>query len=95
MRGAQHLGSAITPGAEAPVKLLTERGYKAQVPDGQDEVRHPLARFDGSLEVDESHCDVDGWTGSVNHNWGPATPPRTRTVRCAGSTGRRNPDWRS
>ena len=26
----------ITPGSEEPVKLLTERAYKARIPDGQD-----------------------------------------------------------
>ena len=43
----------ITPGDEAPVKLLTDRGYKAKFPTAKTMVRHPLARFDGSLELDD------------------------------------------
>jgi hypothetical protein len=65
----------ITPGDEAPVKLLTERGYKAKIPTAKTMVRHPLARFDGSLELDDVRVHVDGWTGSVNHNWGRRHTP--------------------
>ena len=38
-------------------------------------VRHPLARFDGSVELDDVRLQVDGWTGSVNHNWGRRHTP--------------------
>ncbi len=65
----------ITPGDEAPVKLLTDRGYKAKFPTAKTMVRHPLARFDGSVELDDIRLRVDGWTGSVNHNWGRRHTP--------------------
>jgi hypothetical protein len=65
----------ITPGDEAPVKLLTERGYKAKFPTAKTMVRHPLARFDGVVELDDLRVEVDGWTGSVNHNWGRRHTP--------------------
>ncbi len=65
----------ITPGDERAVKLLTERGYRAKFPTAKTMVRHPLARFDGSLELDEVRVHVDGWTGSVNHNWGRRHTP--------------------
>jgi hypothetical protein len=65
----------ITPGAERPVKLLTDRGYKARFPTAKTMVRHPLARFDGRLELDDVGVRVDGWTGSVNHNWGRRHTP--------------------
>jgi hypothetical protein len=65
----------IVPGDEAPVKLLTDRGYKAKFPTAKTMVRHPLARFDGSLELDDVALRVDGWTGSVNHNWGRRHTP--------------------
>ncbi len=65
----------ITPGDERPVKLLTERGYKAKFPTAKTMVRHPLARFDGSLELDDARLDVGAWTGSVNHNWGRRHTP--------------------
>jgi hypothetical protein len=65
----------ITPGDEAPVKLLTDRGYKAKFPTAKTMVRHPLARFDGSVELDDVSLQLDGWTGSVNHNWGRRHTP--------------------
>ena len=65
----------ITPGDEAPVKLLTDRGYKAKFPTAKTMVRHPLARFDGSVELDDVGLQVAGWTGSVNHNWGRRHTP--------------------
>jgi hypothetical protein len=65
----------ITPGSEKPVKLLTERGYNARFPTAKTMVRHPLAQFDGQLELDDVRIVVDGWTGSVNHNWGTRHTP--------------------
>ncbi len=65
----------ITPGPEEPVKLLTERGYNARFPTAKTMVRHPLAQFDGQLELDDVRVTVDGWTGSVNHNWGTRHTP--------------------
>lgn len=65
----------ITPGDEEPVKLLTERAYRARFPTAKTMVRHPLARFDGRLEIDDVCVVVDGWTGSVNHNWGRRHTP--------------------
>ena len=65
----------ITPGDEAPVNLLNKRGYKAKFPTAKTMVRHPLARFDGSVELDDVAVQVDGWTGSVNHNWGRRHTP--------------------
>jgi hypothetical protein len=65
----------ITPGTEEPVKLLAERAYKARFPAAKTTVRHPLAQFDGQLELDDIRIGVDGWTGSVNHNWGTRHTP--------------------
>ena len=65
----------ITPGSEDAVKLLTDRGYKARFPTAKTMVRHPLARFDGQLELDDLRVVVDGWTGSVNHNYGQRHTP--------------------
>jgi hypothetical protein len=65
----------ITPGDESPVKLLTDRGYKVKFPTAKTMVRHPLAGFDGTVELDDVRFVVDGWTGSVNHNWGRRHTP--------------------
>jgi hypothetical protein len=65
----------ISPGCHDAVKLLTERGYKARFPTAKTTVRHPLACFDGVLELDDLRFVVDGWTGSVNHNWGTRHTP--------------------
>jgi hypothetical protein len=34
-----------------------------------------LARFDGRVQIDDVAVDLDGWTGSVNHNWGRRHTP--------------------
>jgi len=65
----------IDPGTAATVKLLTERAYTARIPSAKSTVRHPLARFDGLVELDGARTEVDGWTGSVNHNWGTRHTP--------------------
>jgi hypothetical protein len=65
----------ITPGSEGMVKLLTERAYKARIPTAKTTVRHPLAQFDGQLELDDARLVLDGWTGSVNQNWGTRHTP--------------------
>lgn len=65
---------AITPGQEPAVKLLSERSYRAKFPAAKTQVRHPLARFDGTVTLGEP-LRLDGWTGSVNHNWGSRHTP--------------------
>lgn len=58
-----------------PVKLLTDRQYAARFPSAKTSVRSPLARFDGYVVVDDLRFELDGWTGSVNHNWGRRHTP--------------------
>jgi hypothetical protein len=65
----------ITPGSEDEVKLLTDRAYKARIPTAKTTVRHPLAQFHGRVELDDARFVLDGWTGSVNHNWGTRHTP--------------------
>jgi hypothetical protein len=65
----------ITPGGQEAVRLLTDRGYEARFPTAKTTVRHPLARFDGTVELGDAHLALDGWTGSVNHNWGSRHTP--------------------
>jgi hypothetical protein len=66
---------AIAPGAEPAVKLLTDRSYRAKFPTAKTQVRHPLARFDGTVTLGDATVTLDGWTGSVNHNWGSKHTP--------------------
>jgi hypothetical protein len=65
----------ITPGGQDSVRLLTDRAYQSRFPTAKTQVRHPLARFDGRLELAGLTLDLDGWTGSVNHNWGTRHTP--------------------
>jgi hypothetical protein len=68
-------GMRIECGDDPPVKLLTDRGYRAKFPTAKTMVRHPLARFDGHLTLEDARLEVDGWIGSVNHNWGKRHTP--------------------
>jgi hypothetical protein len=65
----------ISPGPGGQVKLLTDRAYAARIPTAKTTVRHPLAQFDGQVELDDTRLALDGWTGSVNHNWGTRHTP--------------------
>lgn len=65
----------ITPDGQDPVQVLTDRAYLSRFPTAKTRVRHPRARFDGRLELADLAVDVDGWTGSVNHNWGTRHTP--------------------
>jgi hypothetical protein len=64
----------ISGGGE-PVKLLSDRQYSTRFPSAKTQVRSPLARFDGHVVLDDARLDLDGWTGSVNHNWGRRHTP--------------------
>ncbi len=66
---------SITPSGADPVRVLTDKAYDRKFPTAKTTVRHPMARFDGRLEVAGRGVDVDGWVGSVNHNWGTRHTP--------------------
>ncbi|UXA20919.1 hypothetical protein KXD98_19385 [Mycobacterium sp. SMC-4] len=65
----------ITASGQQPVRVLTDRAYRARFPTAKTTVRDPLARFDGHLDVTGRRIDVKGWKGSVNHNWGTQHTP--------------------
>ena len=58
-----------SPGVE-PVLLLPENLYATALPKAKALVANPLAIFRGELRVNDEIIQVDGWTGSENHNWG-------------------------
>ncbi|MCG7597092.1 hypothetical protein [Mycobacterium sp. PSTR-4-N] len=60
----------VRPGGEPAVRVLSDRAYQARFPPAKTLVRHPRAQVDGRLEIDGLTVEVDGWVGSVNHNWG-------------------------
>jgi hypothetical protein len=57
-------------GDEAPVLLLPEKLYAGGFPKAKSLVPRPMATFTGTYRVGDREIDVDGWTGSQNHNWG-------------------------
>jgi hypothetical protein len=65
----------ITPGEAMPVHLLSPRLQAGWFPPAKTSVRSPLARFDGTFVLDGWRLDLDGWSGSVNHNWGSRHTP--------------------
>ncbi|MFX4293282.1 hypothetical protein [Streptomyces bohaiensis] len=57
-------------GSEPPLLLLPPRMYTGGFPKAKSLVGLPLATYSGTLTVDGETVDIDGWTGSQNHNWG-------------------------
>ncbi|MER5973157.1 hypothetical protein ABT112_26085 [Streptomyces sp. NPDC002055] len=57
-------------GDEPPLLLLPPTMYSGGFPKAKSLVGVPLAVYDGTLTVDGRTVDIDGWTGSQNHNWG-------------------------
>ncbi|MEV6509155.1 hypothetical protein AB0M61_23940 [Streptomyces sp. NPDC051642] len=57
-------------GDQPPLFLLPPRMYTGGFPKAKSLVGTPLARYSGSLDVNGEEIDIDGWTGSQNHNWG-------------------------
>ncbi len=57
-------------GGGPPLLLLPRALYERGFPKAKALVGTPGARFDGRLVVDGHVIEVDGWTGSQNHNWG-------------------------
>jgi hypothetical protein len=70
-RGAHHIRWDLRyRGGGAPVVFMPERSYEARWPAAKALCTRPQVLFDGVLEVDGGSIDVEGWTGSENHNWG-------------------------
>ena len=57
-------------GNQPPLLLLPPSFYGRGLPKAKALVGTPNAAFHGVLSVDGETVDVDGWTGSQNHNWG-------------------------
>lgn len=69
--GAHRIAWDLTFHGEArPLLLLPPALYGARLPRAKSLVALPLARFDGTLDVDGARIDLADWVGSQNHNWG-------------------------
>jgi hypothetical protein len=69
--GRSHLKWSMSFGStESPLLLLPRRLYERSFPKAKAVVSMPNARFDGAFGVGGAQCDIDGWRGSQNHNWG-------------------------
>lgn len=82
---ARTIGWSLRYTADAPpLLLLPERLYEGPFPKAKALVAAPMARFDGWLDVDGTRIEVDGWTGSQNHNWGSEHTARYAWGQVAG-----------
>lgn len=57
-------------GEQPPLLLLPDRLYDLPIPKAKALVGQPMARFSGSITIDDETIDVSDWVGSQNHNWG-------------------------
>jgi hypothetical protein len=72
---------------QSPLLLLPEALYEGGFPKAKSLVSRPLARFDGTLQVDGDSVLVQGWVGSQNHNWGRQHTDRYAWGQVAGFDG--------
>ncbi len=80
--GTDSLSGAVQKGANAiswdlsfegeanPLLLLPLKLYHTKLPAAKSLVGLPLARYNGSIEVNGEKIGVTDWVGSQNHNWG-------------------------
>ena len=86
----------VDPGGELPVKLLTERGYRAPFPTAKTLVRHPLATFDGRAGARRrATATLSSGPAASTTTGAGATPRHMRSGRYADSTTRRGRASRS
>ena len=57
-------------GDATPLLLLPANLYDASLPKAKSVVGLPLARYTGTLMVNDQTITIDDWVGSQNHNWG-------------------------
>jgi len=57
-------------GDQPPLFDLPLNLYNGAFPKAKALVGLPLARFDGSIKVNNKKVNIKNWIGSVNHNWG-------------------------
>lgn len=56
--------------SQPPLLLLPEPWYRRGWPRAKAMVGSPNADFHGRLQVNGEMIAIDGWRGSLNHNWG-------------------------
>lgn len=71
-------------GTSEPLLLLEPARYRSRLPKAKTLVPLPLAVFSGSITAGGRRVDVDGWTGSQNHNWGSEHTSRYAYGQVAG-----------
>lgn len=58
-------------GSEPPLRHLpSERMYRARVPRTKVLTPHPAVTFRGRVVAGDRVIEVDGWPGTIGHNWG-------------------------
>lgn len=64
-------------GTEAPVWHLPRWAYRAPLPRTKLLSPHPQVAFNGAVRAGERRLELDGWPGTIGHNWGSEHARRT------------------
>jgi hypothetical protein len=67
--------------------------YRAAIPRTKLLSPHPAAVYTGYLEVDGRRIELDGWPGTVGHNWGAQHAERWIWMHGASFEGRSRDTW--
>jgi len=71
-------------GGGPPLLMLPERLYAGGFPKAKSLVIRPSVTFGGEIALGDEVLPVDGWRGSVNHNWGSRHTDRYAWGQVAG-----------
>lgn len=89
------VGSANTPqldaswklefhGSAEPVRHLPRWAYRAPLPRTKLLSPHPEVTFTGTVHAGGRRLELDGWPGTIGHNWGSEHAWRTIWIHGAG-----------
>jgi hypothetical protein len=83
-RGHRLAWQLAVSGGGPPLLLLPARLYAGGFPKAKSLVTAPGAIYQGWLEVDGARLPIEGWRGSLNHNWGSRHTDRYAWGQVAG-----------
>ena len=91
--GSANWSLRVTNGEQALLHLPLSWMYTSRLPRTKLTSPAPIALFDGTLEVDGTTIQVEGWPGMIGHNWGEQHAEQWIWLHGLGFDGRGTDTW--